>query len=165
MKKITNWIFYPPIVGQSSILIIRFMAGGVFFGEGLLKFVYINQETKHSLIAGFPFSDISVYVFASMELIGGVLLILGLLTRVVTLCLIVQMIVLILCARMTLYIDMNSLPILAAPKTSIWIFFYEFRSDYAQLLCCLFLMVEGPGRRSLDFKLFTTYKIYTMKRV
>ena len=43
MKKIINWFLNPPVTGQSSILIIRLMAGGVFFWEGILKFVYANQ--------------------------------------------------------------------------------------------------------------------------
>ena len=43
MKKLVNWFFHPPVSGQSTILIIRLMAGTVFFWEGILKFVYVNQ--------------------------------------------------------------------------------------------------------------------------
>ena len=31
MKKIINWFLNPPVTGQSAILIIRLLAGGVFF--------------------------------------------------------------------------------------------------------------------------------------
>ena len=43
MKKIIDWFTNPPVTGQSSIVILRLMAGGVFFWEGILKFVYPNQ--------------------------------------------------------------------------------------------------------------------------
>ena len=43
MKKQINWLLHPPVSGPSAIVILRLMAGGVFFWEGLLKFVYVNQ--------------------------------------------------------------------------------------------------------------------------
>jgi len=49
MKKIINWFINPPVTGQSSILIIRLMTGGIFLWEGILKFVYVNQcKNTHS---------------------------------------------------------------------------------------------------------------------
>ena len=39
---------------------------------------------------------------------------------------------------------------------------HETRLDYAQLLVCLFLLVEGAGVRSLD-RLFRKEVVYTVK--
>ena len=43
MKKTLLWLINPPTDGPKSTLLLRLMAGGVFFWEGLLKFVYVNQ--------------------------------------------------------------------------------------------------------------------------
>lgn len=55
MKKILDWFQYPPVTGPSSIIIIRLMAGVVFFFEGILKFVYANQGVGRFTKLGFPF--------------------------------------------------------------------------------------------------------------
>jgi len=55
MNKIIAWLMNPPTDGPKSILILRLMAGGVFFWEGLLKFVYANQGLADSLNSGCRF--------------------------------------------------------------------------------------------------------------
>jgi hypothetical protein len=44
----------------------------------------------------------------------------------------------------------------------IWAVLHEIRSDYAQILTCLFLLMAGPGRMSLDFIITTAKKLYSM---
>jgi hypothetical protein len=44
----------------------------------------------------------------------------------------------------------------------IWAVLHEIRSDFAQILGCLFLLLEGAGRRSLDFVISTKYKVYPL---
>ena len=39
MKDILNWLRNPPTEGPRSTIALRLMAGGVFFWEGILKFV------------------------------------------------------------------------------------------------------------------------------
>jgi hypothetical protein len=39
MNKFFLWLLNPPTDGPKSTLVLRLMAGGVFFWEGLLKFV------------------------------------------------------------------------------------------------------------------------------
>jgi len=53
MKKFFNWFLNPPVNGPSIILIIRLMSGGVFFWEGVLKFVYVNQGVGRFTKLGF----------------------------------------------------------------------------------------------------------------
>ena len=57
MKKLINWFSNPPVTNQSSILILRLMAGGVFLWEGILKFVYANQGLGRFTKLGFPMHD------------------------------------------------------------------------------------------------------------
>lgn len=152
MKKIISWFVNPPVTGQSSILIIRIMTGSVFLWEGILKFVYVNQGVGRFTKLGFPFPETTAHMVAVGEIVGGLLLIVGLFTRVVAFYFIVQMIVAVSSTKIDLYFGRSPLPMPPAPpKMGIWAVLHEIRSDYAQILTCLFLLVEGSGRRSLDF--------------
>jgi uncharacterized membrane protein YphA (DoxX/SURF4 family) len=157
MKKISNWFLNSPVTGQSSILILRIMAGGVFFWEGILKFVYVNQGVGRFTKLGFPFPGTTAHIIAVGEIIFG------LLTRIVAFYFILQMSVAVLSTKISLYLGTSPLPAPPAlPKTGIWAVLHEIRSDYAQILICLFLIIEGAGRRSLDFVISTSKKVYSM---
>ncbi len=161
MKKLINWFVKPPVTGPSAILIIRLMAGSVFFWEGILKFVYVNQGVGRFTKLGFPFPEITAHWIAAGEIIGGLLIIFGIFTRFVSFYFIVQMIVAVLSTKIDLYFGISPLPMPPAPpKMGIWAVLHEIRSDYAQILGCLFLLLEGAGRRSLDFVISTKYKVY-----
>ena len=99
MKKVINWFLNPPVTGQSSILLIRLMTGTVFFWEGILKFVYVNQGVGRFTKLGFPFPATTAHIIATGEIIGGLLLMFGLFTRVVSLYFIIQMIVAVLSTK------------------------------------------------------------------
>jgi putative oxidoreductase len=151
MKKTIERLSDPPTNGQSTILILRLMAGGVFFWEGILKFVYTNQGVGRFTKLGFPMPELTVNFVATTEIIGGSFLLLGLFTRFTAFWFIVEMIVAILSTKISLYLGTSPLPIPPAPpKVGIWAVFHEIRSDYAQLLTCVFLLIEGAGRKSLD---------------
>lgn len=151
MKKIISWFSNPPVEGNASILIIRLMAGAVFFFEGILKFVYPNQGVGRFTKLGFPFPETTAHFVASAEIIGGLLLILGLLTRYVAIYFIAQMIVAVLSTKIGLFLGTSPLPMPPSlPKTGIWAVEHETRADYAQILCSLYLLIEGAGRLSLD---------------
>ena len=139
------------------------MAGGVFFWEGILKFVYVNQGMGRFTKLGFPFPGFTAHFIAAGEIIGGLLLIFGLFTRITAFYFIIQMIVAMLSTKIDLYFGTSPLPLPPAPpKMGIWAVLHEIRSDYAQILTCLFLLIEGAGRRSLDFIISTSKKIYNM---
>src|ERR1700693_4473769 len=163
MKKLYEWFQYPPVTGKSSIIIIRLMAGSVFFFEGILKFVYVNQGTGRFTKLGFPFPEATAHIIATGEIIGGLLLIFGLFTRITAFYFVVQMIVAVLSTKIDLYFGRSPLPMPPAPpKMGIWAVLHEIRSDYAQILTCLFLIIEGAGRRSLDFIISRSKKVYSV---
>jgi putative oxidoreductase len=163
MKKIINWFVQPPVTGPSSILIIRLMAGSVFFWEGILKFVYVNQGVGRFTKLGFAFPETTAHIVATGEIVGGLLLLFGLFTRITAFYFIIQMIVAVLTTKIGLYLGTSPLPMPPAPpKVGIWAVLHEIRSDYAQILTCLFLLIEGAGRRSLDFVVATSKKVYSM---
>ena len=151
MKKIITWFSNPPVTGQSTILILRLMAGGVFFWEGVLKFVYVNQGLGRFTKLGFPMPEITANFVGTAEIIGGLFLLFGLFTRFTAFYFIIQMIVAILSTKISLYLGTSPLPLPPAPpKIGIWAVLHEIRSDYAQVLTCLFLLLEGAGKKSID---------------
>jgi putative oxidoreductase len=163
MKKIIHWLVTPPVTGSSNILIIRWMTGTVFFWEGVLKFVYANQGVGRFTKLGFPIPETTAHFVAVGEILGGLLLLLGLFTRLTAFYFILQMVVAILSTKITLYLGTSPLPLPPAPpRSGIWAVLHEIRSEYAQLLTCIFLLIEGPGRRSIDFTISTAGKIYRM---
>ncbi len=151
MRTFIKWIMNPPVNNQNSILILRLMAGGVFFWEGILKFAFPNQGVGRFTKLGFPMPEVTADLVATFEIIGGLLLILGLFTRLTAFLFVIEMIVAILTTKISLYLGTSPLPLPPAPpKTGFGAVLHEIRSDYAQLLVSLFLIVEGAGRRSLD---------------
>jgi putative oxidoreductase len=165
MKKIINWFMNPPVTGSSPILLIRLMAGSVFFMEGILKFVYVNQGVGRFTKLGFPFPETTAHFVATGEIVGGLLLILGLFTRITAFYFIIQMIVAVLSTKISLYLGTSPLPLPPAPpQTGFWAVEHEIRSDYAQILTCLFLLIEGAGRISFDFMKSASKKMYSRVR-
>src|SRR6476646_159502 len=163
MKKIIYWFLNPPVTGPSAILIIRLMTVGVFFWEGILKFVYVNQGVGRFTKLGFPFPETTAHIISTGEIIGCLLLIFGLFTRITAFYFIIQMIVAVLSTKIDLYLGTSPLPLPPAPpKIGIWAVLHEVRSDYAQILTCLFLLIEGAGRRSVDFIISTKKKVFSM---
>jgi len=151
MKKAIDWFSNPPVSGHANIVILRLMAGGVFFWEGMLKFVYTNQGIGRFTRLGFPMPELTANFVATTEIIGGLCLLFGLFTRFTAFWFVVEMIVAILSTKISLFLGTSPLPLPPAPpKAGIWAVLHEIRSDYAQLLVCFFLLLEGPGRKSFD---------------
>jgi uncharacterized membrane protein YphA (DoxX/SURF4 family) len=127
------------------------MAGGVFLWEGILKFVYANQGIGRFTKLGMPPPHFTADFVACLEIVGGLLLLSGLLTRLIAVPFTIEMIVAILSTKISLYLGTSPLPLPPAPpKVGMWAVLHEVRSEYAQLLTVAFLMVNGPGRWSLD---------------
>jgi uncharacterized membrane protein YphA (DoxX/SURF4 family) len=165
MKKVVQWLFHPPVTGPSSITIIRTLVGTVFLWEGILKFVYTNQGVGRFTKLGFLFPGLTAHFVAVAEIIGGLFLIFGLFTRVTAAYFIVQMVIAVLATKVALYFGTSPLPLPPSPPQSgIWAVLHEIRSDYAQILTSLFLLIEGPGRRSLDFMIATSKKVYVISK-
>jgi putative oxidoreductase len=111
MKNFINWFLNPPETDRKNILILRFMAGGVFFWEGVLKFVYPNQGVGRFTKLGFPLPGATAHFVAVTEMAGGLLLIFGLLTRIVAFYFMIEMIVDKLSTKISLYLGTSPLPL------------------------------------------------------
>lgn len=128
----------------AAILLVRLLVGSVFFSEGIQKFLYpdalgVGRFAK----IGIPAPVLTAPFVGVVEVACGILLIIGLLTRVAALPLIVDMLV---------AIGTTKIPILM--KSGFWAMAHEARTDYAMLLGCIFLLIVGAGRLSLDARIW-----------
>ena len=151
MKSIMQWLTKPPVDGPRSVLLLRLMVGGVFFWEGLLKFVYVNQGVGRFTKLGMPFPAFTANFVGCLEIVGGLLLLLGLLTRPIAVLFLIEMIVAMLSTKISMYLGTSPLPLPPAPpQTGFWAVLHEIRSEYAQFMAALYLLINGPGKWSID---------------
>jgi putative oxidoreductase len=151
LAKVWRWLANPPTSAPAATILIRLMAGGVFLWEGVLKFVYPNQGVGRFTKIGIPFPEYSADFVGGLEIVGGILLLLGLFTRFITIPFIVEMIVAMLSTKIAMYLGISPLPLPPVPpQTGFWAVLHEIRSEYAQLLTVTFLLIVGAGPWSLD---------------
>jgi uncharacterized membrane protein YphA (DoxX/SURF4 family) len=123
-----------------AVILIRLIVGAVFLSEGVQKFLFpadlgVGRFTK----IGIPAPEIMAPFVGIVEIVGGLLLLLGFLTRLAAIPLIINMLV---------AITTTKIPILQ--KSGFWAMAHEARVDFAMLLGCLFLLIVGAGTWSLD---------------
>jgi putative oxidoreductase len=151
MNKLTNWLLNSPLDGPRATILIRLMAGAVFLWEGILKFVYPNQGVGRFTKLGFPAPHFTATADAWLEIVGGLLLLTGLMTRLIAIPFVIEMIVAMASTKIPLYLGTSPLPLPPVPpQVGFWAVLHEIRSEYAQLLNCAFLVIVGPGAWSLD---------------
>jgi putative oxidoreductase len=151
IRKLIHFFSATPLDAPKATLLIRLMAGSVFFWEGLLKFVYVNQGIGRFTKLGMPVPDVLAPAIAYLEIGGGLLLLFGLATRWIAVPFIIEMIVAILSTKISIYLGTSPLPLPPAlPKVGLWAVLHEIRSDWAQILTCAYLLWAGPGPWSLD---------------
>ena len=89
---------------------LQLMAGGVFLWEGIMKFVFANQGVGRFTKLGIPFPDVAAPFVGGLEIVGGILLIVGLGTRLIAIPLIVEMLVAMLSTKPRLFLGTLPLP-------------------------------------------------------
>jgi len=151
IRGLADWLIHPPLAGPAATVLLRCMAGGVFLSEGILKFLYPGLGVVRFTKLGFPLPLATASFVGGLEIVGGLLLIAGLFTRLVAIPFIGEMVVAVLSTKISLYLGTSPLaPPPTPPRIGFWAVMHESRSDYAQLLTVTFLMLTGPGRWSLD---------------
>jgi putative oxidoreductase len=151
LQRLVDFLFTPTLAAPRSTIVMRLMVGGVFLSEGILKFVYTNQGVGRFTKIGIPLPELTANFVGGLEIVGGLLLMTGLFTRAIAIPFILEMVVAILTTKVALYLGTSPLPLPPAlPKVGFWAVMHETRSDYAQILTCIFLLVVGPGPWSLD---------------
>lgn len=126
-----------------STIIIRLMTGTVFLSEGLQKFLFPEKLGAGRFAKiGLPNPDFLGPFVGFFEVTCGILIIIGLFTRLSAIPLLIIMLVAMATTKMQLYID-----------NGFWSMLHDSRTDWAMFLGNIFLMIKGGGRWSLDQRL------------
>jgi putative oxidoreductase len=124
-----------------TLLLIRLMVGVVFLSEGIQKFLFPNQLGVGRFIKiGLPAPEFFGYFVPSFEIACGLLVLVGLFTRIASIPLIIIMIVAIISTK---------IPILM--NDGFWKMAHEARTDWSMLLSSIFLLIVGAGKFSFDY--------------
>ncbi len=136
-----------------AAILVRLMAGLVFFFEGVLKFHDpAGLGAGRFARIGIPVPEIMGPFVGGVETLCGALLVLGLLTRPAALPLLVDISVAILSTKVPILLG-HGFWGFAAPGTGhagFLAMMHEARTDLCMFLALVFLLVAGPGRWSLD---------------
>ena len=127
----------------AAVLLVRLLVGAVFLSEGIQKFLFpdalgVGRFTK----IGIPAPATMAPFVGVVEIVFGLLLIVGLLTRLATIPLLIDILVAIATTK---------IPMLA--RNGFWKMAHEARTDYAMLLGLVFLLLVGAGPLAVDSRL------------
>ena len=123
-----------------ALLLIRILVGWVFVSEGVQKFLFPGQlgAGRFEMI-GIPAPQVMAPFVGVVEIVCGALLLAGLLTRLATIPLLVDMAVAIATTKIPMLV-----------KSGMWAMLHEARVDFSMVLGLVFLLITGPGTLSLD---------------
>jgi len=127
-------------------LIPRIIVGLVFLSEGIQKFllpeiVGVGRFTK----IGFENPEFWAYFVASFEIVCGILLLTGLLTRLAAIPLLTIMATALISTK---------IPILL--NEGFWFMAHAARTDFAMAMLLIFLLINGAGKWSADKLLYSS---------
>ena len=117
------------------LLLLRLFLGYFFFLTGLAHLKNLDNVTKYFISLDIPMPAFNAVLSSYTEVIGGGLFMLGLLTRVVSLPLCINMVVATLTAKLKKLAGLGDFVELSEPLYALVFFLYIF---------------SGPGKASVD---------------
>ena len=121
---------------QPAFLLIRLTVGAVFLSEGIQKFLFPDQLGVGRFVQiGIPAPHVFAPLVGAVEIVCGLMLLLGLLTRLATVPLLISISVAILSTKVPILLD-----------AGFWKFAHESRTDYCMLMGLLFLLTGSPKK-------------------
>jgi uncharacterized membrane protein YphA (DoxX/SURF4 family) len=123
-----------------TTLIIRVMVGAVFLSEGIQKLLFpaIRGAGRFEKI-GLPSPEFLGTWVGTFEILCGVMILIGMLTRLASIPLLIIMIVALATTKVDLYTN-----------EGFWAMAHGSRTDWTMLLGSLFLLLKGSGKFSVD---------------
>jgi putative oxidoreductase len=126
--------------GPRAVVLVRLIVGVVFASEGIQKFLFpgalgVGRFAK----IGLPVPDLLAPLVGAFEVTCGILVLLGLCTRLATVPLIMIMAVAIVTTKVPLLLGKG-----------FWVMAHEARADWSMLLGSVYLLLVGAGRWSVD---------------
>lgn len=127
---------------STLLLILRLYWGFGFLSSGCLKFSNISAAIGFFHELGIPLPELNAYLVGTLECVGGLFLILGLGSRLVSFFLAIIMVVALVTAH-----HEGAVQILSNPQV------FMAQPPVTFLLVALVVFAFGPGRFSIDYLL------------
>jgi uncharacterized membrane protein YphA (DoxX/SURF4 family) len=120
--------------------LVRLVVGCVFLSEGIQKFLFSDLLGVGRFIKiGIPAPEIMAPFVGVVEIVCGLLVVVGLFTQLASIPLIIDMLVAIATTKIPMLMEKG-----------FWAMAHEARTDWSMLLGSVFLLVVGAGLWSLD---------------
>ena len=131
---------YLPTDNAKTTILIRLIVGAVFLSEGIQKFLFpaLRGAGRFEKI-GLPEPEALGTLVGAFEIVCGVLVLAGLLTRLAALPLIAIMLVAFATTKSEVYAN-----------DGFWELLHGSRTDWSMLLGSIFLVIKGGGKWSVD---------------
>jgi putative oxidoreductase len=119
-----------------GILLVRILVGWVFLSEGIQKFLFSQARGAGRFVKiGIPFPQYTAPFVGVVEIVFGVLLIVGLFTSLAAIPLLIDIVVAIATTKIPMLL-----------KQGFWSAMHEARTDFCMLLGLIAIMLFGAGR-------------------
>lgn len=128
-----------PVSDIASVMLIRLAVGLIFFTQGILHRSHMGVLRFTRI--GFPYPDFTAHFVGTFEIVCGLLVVGGLITRLAS----IPLLIIILTAIAT-----TKVPELWRPAQGLWFMVSDARTDFAMTMSLLFLISVGGGTWSLD---------------
>jgi uncharacterized membrane protein YphA (DoxX/SURF4 family) len=133
-----------PTQAPRSVLLVRIAVGLIFFTQGILKYIDPNMGVVRFTRIGFSHPYFTAHFVGAFEILCGLLLLLGIGTRLVS----IPLLIVIMTAIAT-----TKIPELFRTNQGFWYMASDARTDFAMFCCLVFLILVGGGSWSLDARL------------
>ncbi len=137
----------------AATVLIRIMTGGVFLSEGIQKFLYPGDLAAGRFgKIGIPYPDVVGPFVGACEVVCGVLLLIGFLTRLAAIVLLIDSSVAIVSTKIPVLLGHGfwGFSLMKLPRYGFLSMMHEARTDFSMWLGLLFLLIVGAGRWSFD---------------
>jgi len=140
----------------AATILVRIMTGSVFLSEGIQKFLYPEDLGAGRFVKiGIPSPEMMGPFVGGCEIVCGVLLIVGFLTRLAAPVLLIDISVAIISTKIPVLLGHGfwGFSLMKLPRYGFWSMMHEARTDFSMWLGLLFLLIVGAGRWSFDARL------------
>ena len=108
----------------------------VFFTQGILKYTDSHIGVDRFTRIGFPHPAFAAHFVGAFEIVCGLLVLLGVYVRIAA----IPLLIIICTAIVT-----TKIPELTRASQGFWFMVSDARTDFAMLMCVLFLLVSGSS--------------------
>jgi len=124
--------------GFKGAIFIRIAVGLIFFTQGILKYTDPHMGLERFARIGFSHPGFMAHFVGAFEIVCGLLVVIGAYVRIAA----VPLLIIICTAIVT-----TKIPELTHPGQGFWFMVSDARTDFAMLMCLLFLLVSGSSSK------------------